>query len=171
MSIETSYNFRKIHDRLTTSGTVHPDDLKMLAFQGYEVVVNLMPDASEYAVADERKIVQSQGLEYIYIPVDFKQPKRSDFAEFSAALDRVSDKKVHIHCAANYRVSAFYALYAAINGCWSHDRAWKFIYDVWQPAEHSGWSEFITDVFGMMSDVQQNSCAAAVCGKCNCPRP
>ena len=154
MNIETSYNFRKIHDRLTTSGVVLPDGLKTLASQSYEVVVNLMPDGSEYAVADERRIIESQKLEYIYIPVDFKQPKRSDFVEFSEVLDRVSEKKVHIHCAANYRVSAFYSLYAAIRGYWSLDRAWEFIYDVWQPAEHSGWSEFITDVFSMKSDSQ-----------------
>ena len=146
MNIETSYNFRKIHDDLTTSGVVRPDCLKTLASQGYEVLVNLMPDASEYAVADERAIVKSQKLEYIYIPVDFKQPKHSDFVQFSEALDRVLDKKVHIHCAANYRVSAFYALYAANRGYWSPDRAWKFILEVWQPAEHSGWSEFIADV-------------------------
>jgi protein tyrosine phosphatase (PTP) superfamily phosphohydrolase (DUF442 family) len=154
MNIETSYNFRKIHDRLTTSGIVLPAGLTKLASQGYEVVVNLMPDTSEHAITDERKIVESQELEYIYIPVDFGQPKRSDFDEFSEALDRISEMKVHIHCAANYRVSAFYALYAVIRGYWSTDRAWNFIHDVWQPAEHSGWSEFISDIFSMKSDAR-----------------
>ena len=153
MDIDTSYNFRGINERLTTSGVVPPDRLKALASQGYEVVINLMPDTSEYAVADERKIVESQNLEYIYIPVDFQQPTRSDFTEFSEAMDRVSRRKVHIHCAANYRVSAFYALYAAIRGYWSVDRAWAFIQDVWQPAEHSGWPEFIEDVFSMTSEI------------------
>jgi len=146
MNIEASYNFRKINDMLTTSGTVHQDCLKTLSSQGYEAVVNLMPDESEYAVADERKIIESQKLEYMYIPVDFKQPKRSDFTEFSDVLDRMSERKVHIHCAANYRVSVFYALYAVINEYWSPDRAWKFIHDVWQPAEYPGWPEFITDI-------------------------
>lgn len=143
MNIETSYNFRKIHEQLTTSGVVEKDCLKTLASQGYEVVVNLMPDSSKYAVADERKIIEFQEIEYIYIPVDFEQPKRSDFLQFSSALDRISAKKVHLHCAANYRVSAFLALYATLHGYWSPDQAWHFIYDVWQPAEHPGWSEFI----------------------------
>ncbi len=155
MSIEPSYNFRKIHDKLTTSGTVYPNCLNTLASQGYEVVVNLMPDSSDHAVPGERMTVESQGLEYIYIPVDFKQPKRSDFAEFSDALDRTSEKKVHIHCAANYRVSSFYALYADINGYWSHDRAWEFIHDVWQPTEHPGWPEFIVDVLSIKPDARQ----------------
>ena len=159
MNIETSYNFRKIHDGLTTSGVVSRDCLKTLASQGYEVLVNLMPDESEYAVSDERTIVKSQNIEYIYIPVDFRQPKHSDFVKFSAALDRVldEDKKVHIHCAANYRVSAFYALYAVSHDVWSIDKAWAFIHDVWQPADHSGWSEFIVNVLGGTSDTHQNA--------------
>ena len=157
MKIEKSYNFRKVHDSVTTSGTVHPDGLKMLAAQGYEVVVNLMPDASEFAVADERKIIESQELEYIYIPVDFKQPERSDFDEFSVEMKRVSGRKVHIHCAANYRVSAFYALYAAIYCNWSPDRACEFIHDVWQPTEYPGWYEFITDIFSMRSYAQRSA--------------
>ena len=42
-----------------------PDSLKTLALQDYAVIINLMPDASEYAVADERETVASQKLEYI----------------------------------------------------------------------------------------------------------
>ena len=76
MNIETSYNFRKINDDITTSRVVRSDCLKMLASQGYEVVVNLMPVESKYAVKDEQMIVKSQKIESIYIPVDFKHLKR-----------------------------------------------------------------------------------------------
>ncbi|WDP89053.1 MAG: protein tyrosine phosphatase family protein [Desulfobacter sp.] len=164
MDIETSYNFRKIHDRLTTSGVVSRDCLKTLAVQGYEVLVNLMPDESEYAVSDEQRIVMAQNLEYIYIPVDFEQPEDSDFIRFSAELERVLDKdrKVHIHCAANYRVSAFCALYAVHNDIWSIDKAWSFIHDVWQPADHRGWSEFIIHTLTNKSGTQQTAPAAPV---------
>ena len=148
MNIESSRNFRMITDRLTTSGVVGADRLKALASQGYEVVVNLLPDTSEHAVPDERSIVESQRLEYIHIPVDFKRPERSDFVTFSEALDRVSERKVHIHCAANYRVSAFYSLYAVSRGRWSTDQAMEFIHSVWEPAEYPGWSEFIAEVLG-----------------------
>ena len=146
MDIEASRNFRRITGTLTTSGVVRPEALKALALQGYEVVVNLLPETSEYAVPHEREIVESQGIEYIHIPVDFKHPVPSDFDRFSEALDRVIDNKVHVHCAANYRVSAFYALYEVGRGHWSTDRAIKFMCDIWQPAEHPGWSEFVTDV-------------------------
>ena len=147
-AIEDSYNFRRISDRITTSGVVGADRLQALASQDYEVVVNLLPDSSEHAVANERDLVEAQQIEYIYIPVDFKAPGRSDFTRFAEALDRLSDKKVHIHCAANYRVSAFYSLYAASRGRWSAVQAIDFIRGVWQPADYPGWSEFIDEILG-----------------------
>ena len=154
MHIEKSYNIRRVSDNLTTSGIVRPDRLRTLASQGYDVVLNLLPDESEYAVPGERQIVESQGIEYIYIPVEFKQPKRSDFQKFSEALDRVQHRKVHIHCAANYRVSAFYSLYEVKRGVWSSVQAKEFIYGVWRPAEHPGWSDFISDVLGEQIEQQ-----------------
>lgn len=143
--IENSYNFRVISGQVTTSGVVGADRLKGLAAQGYEALVNLLPDASEHAVADERDIVESQRVEYIYIPVDFQAPGRTDFARFSEALDRLSGRKIHIHCAANYRVSAFYSLYAVSRGRWSKDQAVDFINGLWRPADYPAWSEFIEE--------------------------
>lgn len=154
MNIEASYNFRRITERLTTSGIVRPDGLKALRAQGYEVVVNLLPDTSEYAISNERDAVESQGIEYIYIPVDFKQPTFSDFLKFSEALDRVHEKKVHVHCAANYRVSAFCSLYLVSRGLWGAEQAMKFIRITWQPTEHPGWSDFIAGVLAEVSAQQ-----------------
>lgn len=146
MDIDASYNFREVSEKLTTSGVVHPDALRALGSKGYEVVINLLPDSSEYAVADERQLVESQKIEYIHIPVDFKQPTASDFHTFSTARDRIRHKRVHVHCAANYRASAFCSLYAVRRGLWSADQAMEFIRGIWHPSEHPGWSEFIADV-------------------------
>jgi protein tyrosine phosphatase (PTP) superfamily phosphohydrolase (DUF442 family) len=128
--------------------------LRALRAQGYEVVVNLLPDTSEHAIPDERDAVESQGIEYIYIPVDFKQPTSSDFLKFSEALDRVNGKKVHVHCAANYRVSAFYSLYAVSRDLWSAEQAMEFIRSIWQPTEHPAWSDFIAGVLAEISAQQ-----------------
>ena len=157
MSIEASYNFRKMSERLTTSGTVGPDGLKALREQGYEVVVNLLPDTSDYAVPNERETVESQGIEYVYIPVAFKQPTSSDFWKFAEALDRVNEKKVHVHCAANYRVSAFYSLYMVRSRLWGAEKAMEFVYSIWQPAEHPAWSDFIASVLAEISARQSVS--------------
>lgn len=143
MNIDTSYNFRRVNESITTSGLVDAVALEALSAQGYAVVINLLPDTYEHAVRNEREIVESQGIEYIHIPVDFKKPERPDFLAFAEALDRVADKKIHLHCAANYRVSAFYALYQRRRGHWSIDKTMAFIEEIWRPAEHEGWSDFI----------------------------
>ena len=51
-------------------------------------------------------------------------------------LDRLPAKKVHVHCAANYRVTAFYSLYEVRRGRWSVERAREFMAGVWQPVEY-----------------------------------
>src|SRR5262245_11570843 len=143
MDIEASYNFRRINDKLTTSGIVRPEGLKSLGSQGYSVVINLLPDTSEHAVPNERDLVESQGIEYIHIPVDFKQPTERDLAAFCEALDWIVGRKVHIHCTANYRVSAFYSLYEVNRGRWSINQAMEFIRDIWEPGDHPAWAEFV----------------------------
>jgi len=157
MDIEDSSNFRRIGDKLTTSGLVHPDVLGTLAAQGYEVVVNLLPDSNEKAVRNERDIVESQGIEYVHIPVNFQQPTRLDFVQFCAALDKTQGKKTHVHCAANYRVSAFYSLYQVRRRRWTVQQAQDFISGIWKPAEYSGWTEFIAEMLG--DDLDQATAA------------
>lgn len=146
MAIANSYNFRRVSDLVTTSGVVGANRLKGLAPEGYEMVINLLPDNSEYAVENEADIVEAQGVEYTYIPVDFKSPTLNDYDRFAAALDKAKGRKVHIHCAANYRVSAFYALYAEATGLWNSAEAREFIQDLWQPRKYGGWPEFIAEV-------------------------
>lgn len=145
MAIENSYNFRRVSDKVTTSGVVGPNRLKGLAAEGYELVVNLLPDTSEYAVPGERETVESQGVTYVHIPVDFGRPERSDFERFAAILDEARGKKIHIHCAANYRVSVFWALYAQQRGLCSEAEAQDFIHSLWRPQEYPGWPEFMVE--------------------------
>lgn len=146
MPIENSYNFRRVNERLTTSGVVGAGRLQGLAAEGYELVINLLPDSSEYAVPGEASIVTGQGVEYCYIPVDFQAPAAADYAAFCEAMDAAGEGKVHIHCAANYRVSAFYSLYAQRRGLWSEDEAQVFMEDLWAPAEYPVWQHFIQTI-------------------------
>lgn len=152
MSIESSYNFVRVNDKLTTSGFVSPNILKTLGTQGYEVVVNLLPDSHQHAVPGERDLIESQELEYVYIPVDFAAPTPEDFNQFSQAMDGMLGKNVHVHCAANWRVTAFYSLYEVCRARWTSEQATEFMHRVWNPAEHPGWPEFIA---GILEDADQ----------------
>ena len=144
MTIEDSYNFRRISEQLTTSGLVSVEQLGDLHHEGYEAVINLLPDSYEHAVRDEARIVQDQGLDYVYIPVDFDAPTHADLEAFAQAMTAHDGQKVHVHCAANYRVSAFYSLYALRAGVCSESEAEALVQDVWDPAEFPAWQAFIT---------------------------
>jgi len=145
MTIEDSYNFRRISERLTTSGLVSAAQLTGLRGEGYDAVINLLPDGHERAVTDEARIVGDQGLDYVYIPVDFEAPTRADLEAFTRAMSARADQKVHVHCAANYRVSAFYSLYALRNGLCTEDEAHELVRGVWNPADYPVWMSFIAD--------------------------
>lgn len=143
MSIESSLNFRRVSPTVTTSGTVSAGDLGELRRKGYDVVVNLMPDSSEYAVEGEASIVRAQGVEYVYIPIDFARPNHEEFDEFVAAMDANAGKSIHVHCAANYRVSAFYSLYAMRQGWWTEAEADEHLGSIWSDGDYPVWEEFI----------------------------
>ena len=145
MSIEDSYNFRRIHERLTTSGLVSAEQLNDLQNEGYDAVINLLPESNPRAVADEGRIVRDQGLDYVYIPVDFAAPTHADLQAFADAMDARTGQKIHVHCAANYRVSAFYSLYALRKGLCTEAEANDIVQDIWNPADHPPWMAFITD--------------------------
>lgn len=145
ISIEDSLNFRRINERVTTSGVVVEEALGSLRADGYDVVINLLPDDSDYAVKGEADLVTGQELVYVYIPVDWAVPTNADFDAFAAAMDTNEGRTVHVHCAANYRVSAFYALYALQKGLWSAAEADEHIGTIWNPPEYPVWEAFVAE--------------------------
>lgn len=52
-------------------------------------------------------------------------------------------KKLHIHCAANYRASAFYAIYAYNNKGWSK-KLNAFIDEIWEISDYPVWVDFVS---------------------------
>ena len=54
-------------------------------------------------------------------------------------------RNIHVHCAANYRVSAFYSLYALRKGLCTEAEANEIVQDIWNPADYPTWMDFIAD--------------------------
>ena len=146
MSIEQAYNYRVVSDTVATAGVLKPKQLAALSNAGIEVVINLMPDGSEYAVKGERQIIEGQGIEYWYLPVDFSAPKLEEYQQFKEKLRQLEGRKLLIHCAANYRVSAFYSRYAVESGKWTTEEADRFMLSIWQPGDFPGWTEWLENV-------------------------
>ena len=104
-------NYVKINELISTSGQPKIEELELIANEGFEVVINLAVPTTSNALENEDKIVSSLNMSYIHIPVDFENPKISDLKLFLNILQALGANKVLIHCAKNYRVSAFMYVY------------------------------------------------------------
>ncbi len=144
MSVDEAFNYRKVSETTCTAGLLSEEQLCALKQEGYQSVINLLPDDSEYALQGERELVERQGLGYAYIPVDFNAPQEQDYMAFERALIARRGEKMMIHCAANYRVSAFYAIYAHRNLDWPARKAREHITSIWDPAAYQPWEAFIS---------------------------
>jgi protein tyrosine phosphatase (PTP) superfamily phosphohydrolase (DUF442 family) len=131
MAIEDIRNFVPVSDKLATGGQPTEQQILDVARAGFAVVVNLGLLDPRYCLADEAGLVRSLGLAYHHIPVDFKAPHASDLEQFFDVMDASSGRKVFVHCAANYRVSSFIALYGQARLGWSADQADAHIKRVW----------------------------------------
>ncbi len=141
--LEAIHNFVELDDRLATAGQPDEDQLRELATAGYGVVINLGLMDPRYCLADEAGLVQSLGLRYHHIPVDFKAPRLEDLQQFIHAMDAGQGQRCFVHCAANYRVSVFVALYRQLRYGWRMEQADAHIRRVWQPDEV--WAAFINE--------------------------
>ena len=146
MALSDALNFRRVNERLSTAGSLDETQLAELGAEGYQAVINLLPADSPYAIAAERALVEGQGLGYAHIPVDFAAPSAEDYRLFATAMQAHADKRLLVHCAANYRVSAFYAIYAFKNLGWSLAHAYDFIGATWNIEEHPAWEAFVADM-------------------------
>ena len=104
-------NYVKINELISTSGQPKIEELELIANEGFEVVINLAVPTTSNALENEDKIVSSLNMSYIHIPVDFENPKISDLKLFLNLLQALGANKVWVHCALNYRVSAFMYVY------------------------------------------------------------
>ena len=142
--VTSVYNFRQAGPDLATSGQPSEEQLKAIAADGYQVVINLaLHNDPRYSLADETRSVQSLGMDYVHIPVQFSSPTGSDLQQFFAAMDASKGKRVWVHCAANMRVTAFVGLYRHLRQGWPEAQAFALMSDVWQP--NAVWSAFIHD--------------------------
>jgi protein tyrosine phosphatase (PTP) superfamily phosphohydrolase (DUF442 family) len=108
---EAIYHWRRLDDRITTSGQPTESQLKDLHALGIRHIVNLGLHSHEKALPDEAASVSRLGMTYSHIPVDFQNPTDQDFDQFCAVMEKLMDFPVHVHCIANYRVSAFFYRY------------------------------------------------------------
>ena len=136
-------NWRQLSRNITLSGQPSEAELAALKASGVGHVINLGPHSNDGALPDEAGSLAALGMEYIYIPVDFEAPTDADFTAFCAALDRLKDRRVHVHCIYNARVSAFFYRYAAEGRGEPVADAFARMDSIWRPG--GVWATFIGD--------------------------
>lgn len=143
MSSAEIFNYLQIDERIATAGQPTEDQLRETAAEGFTAIINLAPVNPPYTPEDEAGLALSLGLDYVHIPVDWSNPTDDDFAAFETAMNRLSAGKVLIHCAANFRVTAFYSLYARKHLGWTEEQAQALRAIIWANDRYPVWEAFI----------------------------
>jgi protein tyrosine phosphatase (PTP) superfamily phosphohydrolase (DUF442 family) len=137
------FNFHKVSDLLACSGQPAESQLSLIANDGYSVVINLGLSDGRYALADEAASVKGLGLTYHHIPVAFDNPQMDELTAFISLMNEHGNEKVLVHCAANYRASAFTGLYLLSAKKINEEAMQQMIESVWQP--DAVWGQFIKE--------------------------
>lgn len=150
MSTTEIYNYLQVNDQIITGGQPTEDQLRSAAAEGITTVINLATFDPGHSLEDEAGLAHSLGMAYYPIPVEWGNPKDSDFAAFERVMEQLpageTPGKTLIHCAANFRVTAFYALYAQKHLGWSEAQADAFRAQIWQGSHYPVWERFIAHV-------------------------
>jgi protein tyrosine phosphatase (PTP) superfamily phosphohydrolase (DUF442 family) len=141
MALAEIRNFVEVDDALSTGGQPSEQQLAEVAAAGFGVVVNLGLLDPRYCLRDEAGTVAGLGLAYHHIPVDFQKPEIANYRAFENVMRAARGQRVFVHCAANYRVSCFVALYAERQLGWDRARAEAHVRSVWEPNET--WAAFL----------------------------
>lgn len=134
-------NVRVISPLLVTAGQPDRPSLQRLKAEGYAAVISFSPADARDAIPDQAQILAAQGIEFIHIPVPWQKPEAQHLQDMAAALQKLKDRKVLVHCQMNMRASAFTFLYRAIHAKEDPASAWNDVKALWTPTNQ--WASFI----------------------------
>ena len=135
-------NVVTISPRLVTSGQPDLKSLASLRQEGFTAVIYLVPTTTaQDAVPREPEILREQGIEFAKVPIHWQQPVDADYAAFAAAMKRMPEGKVLVHCQINLQASSMTFLYRVIELRETPDKAYESVTAVWSPNEV--WKRYI----------------------------
>jgi protein tyrosine phosphatase (PTP) superfamily phosphohydrolase (DUF442 family) len=139
--------FLAISPTIATSGQPTKEQFSNIASAGYSLVINLATPASSNWNPEENSLVESLGMEYVGIPIDWENPTVDDFENLADSLDRNSDRKIWVHCAKNMRVSAMMYLYNRLRKGYTEETSRGYLEQIWQP--NKTWQNFMDATIGL----------------------
>lgn len=142
-------NFVRASDEIGTGGQPTLAQIRPLADEGYRLVINLATADSEDSLPDEGAHVVRCGMDYVHLPVVWRDPTPERFRRFSDVMNLYQDAAVFVHCVLNMRASAFVFLYRVIERGVPIAVAEPKMTAVWQPDRT--WSHFIEAILASAS--------------------
>lgn len=133
-------NYHEVSEKLTTGGHFVDDGLAVIHKKGVKIVVDLRDKPPE---GQKEKLAQL-GIEWINVPVVWKDPKHVDFERFSKVMNQHQGDYVLVQCQANYRASAMTYLYRVLVQKVPEDVAREDLDAVWEP--EGRWREYMDTV-------------------------
>jgi len=143
--VKDIYNYQFLDEKLSSSGMPTAEQMKEVAEAGVRVVINLALVTSQGALPEEDKVVESLGMKYIHIPVEWNNPAEQNLEDFFTAMDEHKAEKVLVHCQANYRASSFVMLYRVLRLGWKKEDAIPVMEKMWNPEDFPVWQTFIDE--------------------------
>jgi protein tyrosine phosphatase (PTP) superfamily phosphohydrolase (DUF442 family) len=151
MATQDIFNYIQVNETLSTGGQPTEDEIRSAAAEGFTTVINLATLRPGESLEDEAGLVRSLGMTYYAIPVVWTSPQISDFTTFEQVMLHLSPGKTLVHCAANFRVTAFYSLYALKHLGWSLAQAEAFRGQIWEGSGYPVWEQFIGELIRLIS--------------------
>jgi protein tyrosine phosphatase (PTP) superfamily phosphohydrolase (DUF442 family) len=143
--LEEIYNFLPLTETLLSSGMPTSGQMVDVSKSGVRVVINLAMPMSERALPNEADLVESLGMKYIGIPVEWNNPTRENLEDFMNAMDANKEDKMLVHCQANYRATGFITLYRILRLGWEREMAFQDLRRIWNPEEYPVWKKFLEE--------------------------
>ena len=124
-------NYHVISERLGTGGTLYAGGVKWLAANGYQMIVDLRDGFDEI----EANAVLAEDATYVHVPVSWHAPSAAELEAFLLVMAANPEKKILVHCSANYRASAMTYLYRVLELDADPEEAMADVRAVWEPNE------------------------------------
>jgi protein tyrosine phosphatase (PTP) superfamily phosphohydrolase (DUF442 family) len=145
------YNFLQLSINLFAAGMPTAEQLRDAPNHGVQVVINLAPHDAKNALENEAELVKSLGMKYINIPVVWSAPTKENLDKFMNAMDEHRGKTIFVHCEANYRASAFVAIYRIVRSGWKEENAFAPMRKIWGDDDYPVWKTFIENAVRRIS--------------------
>ena len=107
-------NYQVLRPGLAVAGKPSPEALAKLKDHGFKTVIDLRSEAE--GLAEEKAIVESQGLRYVSVPMTAATFSLEDARAVGRVLDDPSAGPVLLHCSSSNRVGGVLAVLEAKAG-------------------------------------------------------